>query len=377
MAKVGYVTATCDLTHEGHFRMLQAAKKRCSLLIVGLTTDETAKRQKRPPIFHYEHRESILTNCKWVDTVLPHNGEPKSEAWRRLRFDICFTCAEEYFDAEEFEELRQNCPNVEIIGLPRYPCVSTSHLLADIRLRVFLETKVIANGITGPVFHSGDLVLKTINFAAQDLLDITADNFGFFKFDMLPRNYKHIDGPQIEFPFIAGITAGRELMINQFFQSKPWSVFLRCEFPLFVTEESTSDALADCSLMQFALRVQFMRKYPTKSTCLIMRFGGSTLHNMLPKLTKSQLEDIKQKVLFAIEDIRSCGVLHGDIHPGNVLVDSNGYISIIDWGWCSAFFFKQSIQERNWLVARLAENFDRLHFLGSLQNDIKSYGLEL
>ncbi len=92
--QVGYVTLTGDTPHQGHFAYVAACKKLCHILIVGLTTDEVAEKQKRQVVMEYAHRKAVFENCKWVDIVVPHFGEPKFEAWQRLRFNVCFTSSQ-------------------------------------------------------------------------------------------------------------------------------------------------------------------------------------------------------------------------------------------------------------------------------------------
>ncbi len=371
---------TGDTLHEGHIHVLKVARSRCDMLMIGLTTDEVAKQQKRIPIENYKSREAVISSLRFVDAVLPHNGEPKSEAWRRLRFDICFTCAEEYLDSVEFIELRENCPQVEIIGVPRYPQVSSSRMLLDATDRFLQSMSILTTGIAGPIYHKDERVWKTIHFARKDLYHPTRDNYGFFnEYTCLPRNYKHEKKDDFKFPFIAGINPGREFAINHHFKDKPWSVFEygvnEPKYNCFTKEEHNDHVSTKRTLSEFADYMKYERKFPPKTGIIVMHFGGITLKEFLekqPDLNEHILKQIIIQILKIIEEIKSDGVLHGDIHASNILVheikENTFKISIIDWGWCSAHFFDLSETERKWLSARLDENWDKLHFLGSLYN---------
>ncbi len=371
--KVGYVTGTFDLPHIGHFHFLKACKQLCSILIVGITTDATALQQKRKPVLNYSSRNAIIENCKYVDTVLPHNGQSKQDAYNRLKFDICFTCSEEYFYSREFDELREQCPQVQIIGIPRYQGVSSTQAIKDYHLDFLQTTQVLATGITGSITKFGQYyVCKTLHFAHEDVCDMTADSFGFFNHvnAKLPRNYKHIfEVVQEEFPFIAGIAAGREIAINDFFKTKSWSVFECCKHPMYYKESSINEIPRE-NLQDFAKYVYNARKFPVETTMLIMRYQGISLQEFAPKLSGRELGKICNSVLIIIEEIRAHGVLHGDIHAKNILVNPHSLqVYIIDFGWTSAQFFNLSQFERLWLTKQLDLNFDRLHFLGSLKSE--------
>lgn len=380
--KVGYVTGNFDLPHVGHFHLLKTCKKRCDVLIVGLTTDETAKKQKRLPFMNYSQRQEILENCKWVDSVLPHNGQKKSEAHRRLGFHICFTCAEEYFDSEEFDELRLHCPTVEIIGIPRYNDVSTTSMIEQIQLRILTSNKVLATGINGPLSQFGNWVLKTIPFSQIDLQDCDRDNYGFFQYSSLPRNYKHLDvtgQDKTNFPFISGIAPGREILANLYFKHHDWSLLEDVKMPTTFLGTVSHEKNLFPSLTEFAEYVQNDRRFPVQSVNMILRFGGETLHDLACKISAVELHSICVRVLAIIKEIHDCGMLHGDIHPRNILICSTSkekhHVSIIDWGWTCGTIFKLCERERLWLLNRLQENFDELHFLGSLRQDLEAQGL--
>jgi glycerol-3-phosphate cytidylyltransferase len=378
--RIGYITMTADTIHKGHIHVLKVAKTRCDMLIVGLTTDDTAVKQKRIPMQNYDNRETVLSSIKYVDCVVPHNGEPKSVAWKRLQFDVCFTCAEEYFDKPEFDELREYVPTVTIIGIPRYPDVSSTQVVQDLNDRFLLSTKVLTTGIAGPIYQKDQTVWKTIHFTSCDLLHPTRDNHGFFEqFEQLPRNFKHEEKegkPLNQYPFIAGVNPGREFLINKYFKDRSWSLFeYSVQLPKYnKTSSSVQIVKKQENLLDFANYIKWERKFPKHTGILVMRFGGISLkeffNNEITR-TREEVTQIITDILQMIEEIRLEGVLHGDIHANNIVVKQElgkWKVSIIDWGWCCSHFFVLSLAERTWLTNRLIENWDKVHFLGSIRN---------
>ncbi len=91
MVKIGYTTGVFDLFHIGHLNILRNAKLECDYLIVGITTDELAKKEKgRLPVVPFSERMTILESIKYVDSVIPQVNYDKIEAWNNLKFNIMF-----------------------------------------------------------------------------------------------------------------------------------------------------------------------------------------------------------------------------------------------------------------------------------------------
>jgi glycerol-3-phosphate cytidylyltransferase len=71
---VVYTGGTFDLSHRGHYRLLQRASEIGSV-VVSLNTDEFIEQYKgKPPILTYEERKEALLACRWVDEVVPNVG---------------------------------------------------------------------------------------------------------------------------------------------------------------------------------------------------------------------------------------------------------------------------------------------------------------
>lgn len=90
-ATVGYTTGVFDLFHVGHLNLLRAARERCDLLIVGVTTDELAEQMKgEPPVIPLVERMMIVQSLRYVDQVVPQERPHKVDAWNSLLFDVLF-----------------------------------------------------------------------------------------------------------------------------------------------------------------------------------------------------------------------------------------------------------------------------------------------
>lgn len=91
MVRIGYTTGVYDMFHVGHLNLLRNAKLECDYLIVGITTDELAEREKGiKPIIPFDERFAIVENIKFVDQAVPQTTYDKFEAWNNLKFNIVF-----------------------------------------------------------------------------------------------------------------------------------------------------------------------------------------------------------------------------------------------------------------------------------------------
>jgi glycerol-3-phosphate cytidylyltransferase len=71
---VVYTGGTFDLSHRGHYRLLQRAAE-LGTVVVALNTNEFVEQYKgKPPILTYEERKEALLACRWVDEVVPNVG---------------------------------------------------------------------------------------------------------------------------------------------------------------------------------------------------------------------------------------------------------------------------------------------------------------
>lgn len=127
---VGYTTGVFDMFHIGHLNILKRAKERCDYLIVGVSTDELVRQdKKKDPVIPYEERVAIVEALRVVDQVVPQYNKNKMEAWHKYHFDKMFvgsdwkgTEAWNKFE-EEFKPL-----GIEIIYLPHSDGISSTKL---------------------------------------------------------------------------------------------------------------------------------------------------------------------------------------------------------------------------------------------------------
>ena len=127
---VGYTTGVYDLFHKGHVNFLKAAKSFCDRLIVGATTDELAKQEKKKaPVINLEDRITVLSACRYVDLAIPHSNSDKLLAWSKIKFDILII-GDDWYDSESYnmfeEQLKQR--GVKIIYIPYTKGVSASSI---------------------------------------------------------------------------------------------------------------------------------------------------------------------------------------------------------------------------------------------------------
>ena len=88
--QVVFTNGVFDLLHPGHLRYLQAAKRHGDLLIVGLNSDASVRRNKGPsrPINPEEERAEVLAALDCVDAVSIFDDETPADIIRRVQPDI-------------------------------------------------------------------------------------------------------------------------------------------------------------------------------------------------------------------------------------------------------------------------------------------------
>lgn len=89
--KIGYTDGVYDLFHIGHLNMIEAAKKQCEYLIVGVHSDEVVKQYKyHYPIIPETERARIIGAIKGVDKVVINDVRDKLTLLERYRFNVVF-----------------------------------------------------------------------------------------------------------------------------------------------------------------------------------------------------------------------------------------------------------------------------------------------
>lgn len=131
---IGYTTGVYDMFHIGHLNVIRKAKEQCDYLIVGISTDELAEKEKhKTPVIPYEERIAIVSALKYVDQVVPQSDIDKVAAWKRYHFNKLFVGSDwegtprwKVYE-EEFRPL-----GVSIIYLPYTDGISSTKLTSVI-----------------------------------------------------------------------------------------------------------------------------------------------------------------------------------------------------------------------------------------------------
>ena len=88
--RIVFTNGVFDLLHPGHVRYLQAARAHGDLLIVGLNSDASVRRNKGPerPINPETERAEVLAALACVDAVSIFDDETPADIIRRVQPDV-------------------------------------------------------------------------------------------------------------------------------------------------------------------------------------------------------------------------------------------------------------------------------------------------
>ena len=88
--RIVFTNGVFDLLHPGHVRYLQAARAHGDLLIVGLNSDASVRRNKGPerPINPEHERAEVLAAIACVDAVSIFDDETPADIIRRVQPDV-------------------------------------------------------------------------------------------------------------------------------------------------------------------------------------------------------------------------------------------------------------------------------------------------
>jgi len=88
--RIVFTNGVFDILHPGHLRYLQAARGHGDLLIVGLNSDASVRRNKGPsrPINPEHERAEVLTALACVDAVSIFDDDTPADIIRRVQPDI-------------------------------------------------------------------------------------------------------------------------------------------------------------------------------------------------------------------------------------------------------------------------------------------------
>lgn len=88
--RIVFTNGVFDILHPGHVRYLQAARGHGDLLIVGLNSDASVRRNKGPerPINPQHERAEVLAALACVDAVSIFDEDTPAEIIRRVQPDV-------------------------------------------------------------------------------------------------------------------------------------------------------------------------------------------------------------------------------------------------------------------------------------------------
>lgn len=132
--KIGYTDGVYDLFHIGHLNMIEAAKKQCEYLIVGVHSDEVVKQYKyHYPIIPETERARIIGAIKGVDKVVINDVRDKLTLLERYRFNVVFI-GDDWKGTERWNNFEKVLGerNVDVIYVPYTKGISTT----DIKKRI-------------------------------------------------------------------------------------------------------------------------------------------------------------------------------------------------------------------------------------------------
>ena len=94
--------------------------------------------------------------------------------------------------------------------------------------------------------------------------------------------------------------------------------------------------------------VQLFTYFQTEdSLCYVMEYlEGGTLHSLLCRL-KGFSEDLARfytaEIVLAVKFLHKCGIVHRDIKPQNILLDTEGHCKLADFGSCKTGIFTSTM----------------------------------
>ena len=121
--KIGFTSGVYDMFHIGHLNILKNAKKYCSFLIVGVSTDEVVISNKnKTPIIPFCDRKAIVESIKYVDKVIPqtrYDIEGKIDIVLKNNVDVMFV-GSDWQGSEKWLELEKRLKTIgcDVIYLP-------------------------------------------------------------------------------------------------------------------------------------------------------------------------------------------------------------------------------------------------------------------
>ena len=132
---IGYTTGVYDMFHIGHLNVIMRAKEQCDYLIVGVSTDDLVRKEKKKtPVIPFEERAAIVAALKYVDEVVPQLDKDKFSAWEKLHFDKMFV-GDDWKGTPQWQKYEEQFApvGVQLIYLPHTDGISSTQLTGVIK----------------------------------------------------------------------------------------------------------------------------------------------------------------------------------------------------------------------------------------------------
>lgn len=128
--KIGYTDGVYDLFHIGHLNMIQAAKRHCEYLIVGVHGDDVVEGYKNcRPIINEDDRKRIIESIKGVDRAEINRFRDKMKLWGLYHFDVIFI-GDDWKGTDRWNNFEKALAeiNVDVIYVPYTQGISTTEI---------------------------------------------------------------------------------------------------------------------------------------------------------------------------------------------------------------------------------------------------------
>lgn len=135
---IGYTQGVFDMFHIGHLNLLNAAKKYCDYLVVGVNSDDLVKTYKnKTPIISEKERCEIVKNIKSVDEAIIATTLDKKKMRECVEFDIVFI-GSDWKGSERWNQTESdlNEIGIKVVYLPHTDGVSST-LLTEVLYREY------------------------------------------------------------------------------------------------------------------------------------------------------------------------------------------------------------------------------------------------
>ena len=215
------------------------------------------------------------------------------------------------------------------------------------------------------------LIWKNIRMSCEEEMNHTKGlACDVYEISKLPhRNWRWVDNSKSIIPSIPGINSYREIDIYNIFNNASHIIPHTTVLPLLkfnVINDNTNQDL-DIKRMKLNERINYKLNHLNVHYVLIQSYAGPTMYELLNQAEQNM--DMKQlsvqlnRVYDNISILRECDIIHGDITPDNVCINtSNDQVRFIDFGWCTHPSFHLNDVELSTHRRNVQINFDWIHF---------------